>query len=203
VAIDRDEIVTATRYRLTKIGIEEAASGVYDFVVDSWIPAAVKRLVRKLMDTGDGAKIHYLVKEFTNVTLSSGVADLTGSTYDVLLLEGWMEFFDVKHSSNSFSMIALPSLAHLRTRQPFQNLFLHYTLEGRKIHTKDASGSLTGLTGSLTINAPAEPTVTTNASGTGTVDLHPALLGDLIDELVEMYHQMGNAQVAKDDAERV
>lgn len=198
MAINLSDIVDRFRYRLMKDGLDEAKSGVYAFQVASWFNQAAHRLIGKLLDSGDEAKIVYTLKEFSAVTVTSGVIDLSGSTYDNVLTDTALPMYGTILSGNNVLQY-VPSIEQLRLRRPLTGLFIYYTVVGRKIYTKNTDGSLTSLSGTVTITCPTVPSVSADTVS----DLHPNLVDDLISVFLEMYHEATQPSLAEEEAEKI
>lgn len=178
-------LIDLTRYRIPG-GIDEPKVQTYAFQVGSWIPTALHRLCTRICRSADRAKVGLITKEFPTVTLSSGVADVSASTYDNALFEFLPDYGTLLHTSSNFPLTWVNSETELRLRQPMQGLLIHYTINGKRIQTKNTDGSLTSLAGVLIMRVPFVPLITQNGANYD-IDLPEALVDDAVDILQEIF----------------
>jgi hypothetical protein len=129
----------------------------FDFIVEQVLPSALKEAALKVAESKDESVRAQLQKDFT-AALTTGKADMSGllSAAEPLLLR--FPFPRISHSTLTYPLQPVPSLFRLQI-QPTVTDWGFYALENAKIHTKDTNGSLTGLTGNLTITGNFVPTL--------------------------------------------
>lgn len=129
----------------------------YDFFIEQTIPVALKEMALKVAESPDESVRAQLQKEFT-AALTTGKAPLAGllSAAEPALLK--YPLVRVEHASLTYPLMPLPSVLRLQI-EPANPDYGFYAVKSGQIHTKDTAGSLTGLTGNLTITAQYVPTV--------------------------------------------
>jgi hypothetical protein len=150
------DVIEQVRSRVAP-GVDGSSLQEFDFVIEQTLPVALKEVAIKVAESNDEAVKAHLQKDFT-AALTAGKAPLAGllSAVEPALLR--FPFQRVSHSSLSYPLLQFPSLFRLQL-EPANPDFAGYTIEGGQVHTKDTTGSLTGLTGNLNITAQYVPTL--------------------------------------------
>jgi hypothetical protein len=185
MSVTANALIDLARYRIPG-GIDEPKIQTYRFQVGSWIPTAMHRLCERICKDGSNEKIGLITVDYTSPALSSGVADLSSATYSNILFEFIGSHGIVIHSSTTTPLQHVATEQELRLKRPFESMFIHYTVNSKKIKTKNTDGSLTSLSGTLAVTAPSVPTI--QASGSDwNIDLHDNLIDDAVDILQEIF----------------
>lgn len=150
------EVIEQVRSRVAPDTPEELLQK-FDYVVEQAVPVALKEVAIKVAQSNDKAVRAQLQKEFT-VALTTGKAPL--STLLSAAEPGLLKYplSRVEHSSLTYPLQPVASRMRLQI-EPTNPDFAFYTIEAGQIHTKDTAGSLTGLTGNLTVIAQYVPTL--------------------------------------------
>lgn len=193
MALTLTQLVERFRYRLLKEGLDEEQAGVYSFQVASWFEQAAQRLTERLLQA---EKASPLLKTVSGITVTSGVIDLTNTQYDNLLLEGGLPAFGLIDPGAGKKCVWVPRVEDLNRQHPMGTLFIRYAVVGRKIFTRNTDGSTTSLGGTVNITCPSVPSRTGDS-----IDIDPTLYDDLVDILLEMYHEKSVPQLAEQEAE--
>jgi hypothetical protein len=147
--------------------------------VESWIDAACMDLADDLFhDEGNSLRTK-LQKTYT-ITLASGVASL--ATHTDLIADS-LKGARIMHSSSTLPLEYIPDLRSL----PYvhDSGLLYYALANDAIHTRDSAGSLTGLTGTLTVDgAFFVPFIHLETAGSTTLPEHSGLRSLLIRKIL-------------------
>ena len=139
------------------------------------IPDALKSLSYRVMNSDDPVLRQKLIKDFS-VTATSGTAPLTTplTASEPMIWEG-LSKSTMMHSSSVYPFQHLPDRTSLIIDRPRFGLIYDW-VDGSTLRTKDTSGSLTGLTGTVTISGSYIPVITTVS---GNADLEEMLVEDL------------------------
>ncbi len=143
--------------RLVQDGEREDKLLLPDIV--SWIDEALRTLGLQVADSLDVTVRNQLQTVFT-IELTSGVGSLAEATGEDEPLIVKYPLVLVTHSSLSEPLLPLPSLTRL-ANEPANLDFGFYALNGGSIHTKSTNGSLTALTGDLSVTGNFIPAVGT------------------------------------------
>lgn len=150
------DVIEQVRSRIAP-GADALSLQQYDYIIEQTVPVALKELAVKVAESPDESVRAQLQKDFT-ATLTTGRAPLAGllSAAEPALLK--FPIVRVEHVSLLYPLMPVPSLLRLQI-EPANPDYGFYTVKSGQVHTKDTTGSLTALTGNLTITAQYVPTV--------------------------------------------
>ena len=166
------DVIEQVRSRVSPSTPEELLQK-FDFAIEQAVPSALKEVAIKVAKSKDDFVKTQLQKDFA-LALTAGtttVATMTSSAEPALLE---FPFVSVRHSSISYPLQPVPSYLRLQIEPTNPDLGF-YTLRAGTLYTKDTAGSLTGLTGTLTVTAQYVPLLSL---------LPPTLLPLLVEEIV-------------------
>jgi hypothetical protein len=169
MALTKDQVAEKTIARLIQKGEKE--DGLLKPDILSWIDEALQELGQIVADSLDSK----LLRRSANVTITSGVGDLSSVGTDIL-------FERISHAfSGAIIFKPVPHVGLLSLNFPTSDVG-HYAITGKTIQVKDQAGSTTpNITMTITFNF-----VPTIGVGVAT-DLPSRLEGVLIDLLISMY----------------
>jgi hypothetical protein len=137
--------------------VAPGAGQEFDYLVELNVPVVLKEVAIKVAESKDESVRAQLQKDFS-ITLTTGKAPIATmlSAAEPALLK--YPLVRVEHTSLSYPLLPVPSLLQLQIK-PISQDFGYYTLKSGQVHTKDTSGSLTALTGNLSVTAQYVPTL--------------------------------------------
>ncbi len=155
MSFTKDQVAEKVIARLIQDGEREDKILKPDIV--SWIDEALRTLGLVVAASPDVLERNALQKVFS-VTLTAGVGSLddTATVSEPLIAK--FPLVRVTHPSLTEPLLPLPSLQRL-ANEPANLDFGFYALNGGSIHTKSTNGSLTALTGTLSITGNFVPLI--------------------------------------------
>lgn len=150
------DVIEQVRSRVAPDTSDEALQK-FDYVIEQTVPVALKEVAVKVAESNDESVRVQLQKDFT-LSLTAGKASVSSllNASEPALLK--YPFVRVEHSSLSYPLQPVPSLLRLQI-EPTNPDFGFYAVKSGQIHTKDTAGSLSALTGNLTVTAQYIPTL--------------------------------------------
>jgi hypothetical protein len=150
------DVIEQVRSRVAP-GVDETLLQEYDFIIAQSLPNALRTAASKVAESSDESVRTQLQKEFT-VTLTAGKGSLASSLSAAEPMLVKFPFIRVEHSTLSYPLQPVPSLFRLQI-EPANPDFGSYTVQSNQIHTKNTTGSLTSLTGNLSVTSQYIPTL--------------------------------------------
>lgn len=122
----------------------------------SLVPDALRRLAFKFALMPPGELRRNLLETETTITLTAGVGDLTTLEAANYLPES-IDLGNIRHPSNTLPLQNVEDDVALTF--PFPRFMIYFTIGGNKIRTRNTDGSLTTLTGDVTVSLIQIPTL--------------------------------------------
>lgn len=126
---------------------------------------------------------HYLISDSATTTVAldgAGVADLATLVTSNGLLLGALQYGNIFHPDNSMPLVPVGNAAAGRLPGNYDAMFLHYWLEGTKLHTRSLDNNQTPLAGNLSFAVPVVPTIAAL----------PPVIDDAVERLVNRLRAM-------------